>query len=118
MPTSRGAGCVFPADDWNRGETPLEALYREVYEEIGGKISEPHPLGHYLVDHDDGRRTSIPVFIADVIERGEVPTGTESRGVVTLSREEFPQRYFTWDALFAAVFEEALRTRCRLLRQA
>jgi 8-oxo-dGTP pyrophosphatase MutT (NUDIX family) len=91
------------------GESAEEAVRREAHEEAGATLGALHPIGAYLFRYlDSERQAAVLVFWAEVLEVGEIPEGTESRGTAWMGREELPERYFLWDALIEAVFDHAL----------
>jgi len=90
------------------GETPEEALRREVAEELGISGFEPEPLGHYIFDSVRERelvyvnRTTYdgPVMpSADELDGGRFWTRKEiadamGQGLLTPNFEQEYQRYF------------------------
>ena len=106
-----GRGLCIPGGRLEPGETPLEALHREVCEEIGGTIAEPIFLGHYRLSDPKRAPQFVMIYLADVASLFEQPTGSESLGVEFLTREEMPDRYFSWDPLLEAVIDYALAVR-------
>ena len=100
-----GRGWCIPGGRLEAGETPEQAARRETREETGATLGPLHLLGYYLVtDSATNAQTLIPTYRAEVLSLEALPHGTESLGVCRVRYEEIPARYFSWDALIAAVF--------------
>lgn len=115
-----GRGWCIPGGRLEAGETPEQAARREVGEEIGATLGPLHLLGHcVLFDPLPGSVDLSPVsmetpparlitmYLADVLRRADIPSGSESQGVRVVPYEDISGCYFTWDALMAAMFAYA-----------
>ena len=100
-----GRGWCIPGGRLEAGETPAQAARRETREETGATLGPLHLLGYYLVtENADSIQRLIPAYRAEVVSLEALPHGTESQGICRVRYEEIPARYFSWDALLAAVF--------------
>lgn len=59
------------------GESPLDAAYRELYEETGAKAQNLIALCLYSVSKDGGKETHGLLCVADVSAVGQLPPGSE-----------------------------------------
>ena len=112
-----GRGWCIPGGRLEAGETPEQAGRRETWEEIGATLGPLRPLGHCVLfdpppaadDTPPAHAEQLParliaMYLADVLTRAEIPSGSESRGVRLVPYEDLPACYFTWDALMEAMF--------------
>ena len=113
-----GRGLCIPSGRIEAGETIDAAIIRECEEETGAHLDPEHRalIGCYRMV---GRKTRAvrwcPVFVADALGFGELPAGSESKGVVFTAPEDVADLYFFWDELLAAVFVYAEEKRGALL---
>ena len=84
-----------------RGETPLEAAKRELYEETGALEFTVWPLFDYRAGDEKGEAAGV-VFYADVTLRGAVPEEFEMAEARVF--EDLPQA-LTYPAITPVLFE-------------
>ena len=99
-----GRGWCTPSGHVEQGEQPEAAARREAMEETGAELGDLHLAGHFWFTYDDGRTARLPAFAGKVIERGPIPTGSETTEARTATLNELPHLYYRWDALLEAVF--------------
>lgn len=102
-----GRGWCVPGGHLEAGEGEQEAVRREAWEEAGLTLGSIRLLGHYTLTTDDGSTTLAAMYVGDAERIDPLPPGFESRGVRAFALADIPARYYTWDALLAAVFAYA-----------
>lgn len=102
-----GRGWCVPSGRLEPGETPQAAAVRETREEIGAVPERLREIGYYIMVTDDGESLYVPAFVGTVRSFGDIPPGSESRGVRCFRREELPNVYWRWDPLLERMFEYA-----------
>ena len=111
-----GRGWCIPSGRREPGETNEAAARREAFEEAGLTLGRMICLGHFvLTDTKTGAVRHAPTFIADVQGLAEIPKGSESTGRLLANTEDIAGLYYAWDALLAAVFENAVAAKAHLL---
>lgn len=109
-------GWDVPGGHIEAGETPVQAVKRELYEETGAFIEEPELLGYMMINlHGERPRnykypfpTSYMVFYCAKIAKLDVFQSTEeAKGRALLSPEQVQS--ISWVKDNFAVYEEALR---------
>ncbi len=101
-------GWCIPSGHIEDGETPEAAVRREAHEEAGVVLGRVAYLGYFvLTNRETGRVSHAPTFIGQVANFGDIPSGSESRGMLMVGAEDVAGLYFSWDALLADVFAYA-----------
>jgi 8-oxo-dGTP diphosphatase len=118
-----GRGWCIPGGHVEQGETLVETIHREAYEEAGIELDVLHPLGYFALTAAEDpvvppRRPVcyIPIFIASVSNFGDIPKSSESEGRHLATLEDVADCYFAWDELLSAVFAYAWEEKERYLR--
>jgi 8-oxo-dGTP diphosphatase len=112
-----GRGWCIPGGHVEQGETLLETIHRESYEEAGIELDVLHPLGYFALMATETQKTRyIPAFIASVSNFGDIPASSESEGRHLATLEDVADCYFAWDELLSAVFAYAWDEKERHLR--
>lgn len=101
-------GWITPSGRLEPGEMSRDAAIRETREEIGADLLDAREIGYFMLRPPEGDALFASVFVGSVTAFGQIPDGSESRGVRTASLEELPALYWRWDALLEAIFEYAL----------
>lgn len=91
-----------------RGETPLEAARRELYEESGAKAFTITPAFDYWAGNDEGSSVGA-VFLAEITELGELP---ESEMAEVRAFDTLPDNV-TYPAITPMLFEK-IRNMCHI----
>lgn len=109
-------GWCIPSGRIEVGESPEEAARREAYEEAGVTLGRLVPLGSFVfTEPETGTQRHAPAFVAEAVGLGALPDGSESQGRMLVAVEDIAGLYYAWDALLAAVFEEAASAKAQLL---
>lgn len=74
-------GIELPGGKIEKGETPLAAAVREVYEEAGASLREIHLIGQYILPNYKPELVK-NIYVAEVEELIPHPTDTDSLGPV------------------------------------
>lgn len=94
--TWRGeTGLVFPGGHVEDGESLLDSVIREVWEETGLTIEHPIPCGFKDWINGDGSRYMVLLYKTDRF-RGELRSSEEGR-VFWVTREEFRASHVLWN---------------------
>jgi hypothetical protein len=101
-----GRGWTVPSGRIEQGESVEQAAVRETMEEIGAFImpEQLHPLGYYLLWSPDGEKQCAPLYAVQISDYGQIPDGSESKGVRCAALADLPSCYWTWDELMENVF--------------
>ena len=115
-----GRGWCIPGGRLEAGETPEQAARREAWEEIGAMLGPLRLLGHCVlfaplpasgclqpIHAPQAPARLIAMYLGNVLNRDEIPSGSESQGVRLVCYGDLPTYYFTWDALMEAMFAYA-----------
>ena len=78
-------GYEFPGGKVEKGETPEEAAYREVYEETGATIQELYYIGQYKVHGDQGEYIIKNIYFATISKLNEARHFYETDGPIIFS---------------------------------
>jgi 8-oxo-dGTP diphosphatase len=113
-----GRGWCIPGGHVERGETLLNTIHRESYEEAGIELDIVRPLGYFALTPLDSPNSPryIPTFIASVSNFSDIPISSESEGRHLATLEDVADCYFAWDELLSAVFAYAWEEKERHLR--
>jgi 8-oxo-dGTP diphosphatase len=112
-----GRGWCIPGGHVEQGETLVETIHRESYEEAGIELDTVCPLGYFALTATETQKTRyIPTFIARVSNFGEIPASSESEGRHLATLEDVADCYFAWDELLSAVFAYAWNEKEQPLR--
>ncbi len=98
----QGRGWSIPGGRLEQGETPLQAVRREAYEEAGLRLGQLRLLGDYLLTSPNGQMR-VPVYLARVKQRSAPPPGFEGLETSLCPCEEIAHRYYRWDSLLENV---------------
>lgn len=109
-------GWCIPSGHLEPGESAEQAVRREAFEEAGVTLGRVVYLGYFvLTDPETNVVRHAPTFVADVLGLSEIPEGSESLGRMLAPIEDISGLYFAWDALLAAVFDEATQAKSEKL---
>jgi 8-oxo-dGTP pyrophosphatase MutT (NUDIX family) len=97
-------GWITPSGRLEAGETPLQAAVRETWEEIGGELREPQPIGYYELRRQGADPVRVAAYIGRIDRYGDIPEGSESRGARLVALKELPGCYWRWDSLLDSMF--------------
>lgn len=84
--TAQGEEFQLPGGGIDPGESPLQALYREVFEETGWKISEPVKIGAYrrfcyMPDYDLWAEKVCHIYVAHPVMKLGEPTEIDHEAI-------------------------------------
>ncbi|NGQ93746.1 NUDIX domain-containing protein [Brevibacillus sp. SYP-B805] len=80
-------GIELPGGKIERGETPLAAAVRELFEETGASLARIELIGQYIITIGETKIVKA-IYLAEVNELWPLPGETDTRGAVVF--EEIP----------------------------
>lgn len=105
-------GWCIPSGRVEAFESSIEAAAREAREETGAVLSDLVYLGCYKITERTEVRWA-DVYVADVIDLGEITHDMESLGRQFVCRDQLPDIYHLWNELTAAVFDHSFNIMSR-----
>lgn len=102
---------VLPGGGVDQGETPDEAVLREIFEETGFKTKVKKKAAEYSPINNLTRTTH--VYECEIVE-GEMTTGAETKEVKFCSFEELPENFFV---LHRVWLQDALLNQAETIRR-
>ncbi|CEK18161.1 NUDIX hydrolase [Chthonomonas calidirosea] len=105
----RGRGWCVPSGHVEAGETPENAIRREIREEVGASVGHLHLLGHYLLTPPHASPYLAAVYYTSLLSQEAIPEGSESQEARLFPLEAFPTHYYFWDPLVEAVCKYAFQ---------
>lgn len=99
-------GWCIPSGRVEPFESSLEAVVREAKEEAGAEIKCVQYIGCYKIC-EKGEVRWADVYVAKVIELGEISMPEESLGRQLVTMDDLPGIYYDWNDLTKCVFEYA-----------
>jgi 8-oxo-dGTP diphosphatase len=105
----RRRGWEVPGGKVDRGETPVDAAHRELFEETGVKTESLRWIGQYVIHSvDKGKPTVKNIYIGKVQEWNEIPAGFE-----TLECKTFPLDVMPFQAGMSPFIQDNIFPLCR-----
>ncbi|MHB8636506.1 MAG: NUDIX domain-containing protein [Fimbriimonadaceae bacterium] len=98
-----GRGWCIPSGRVEPGETSIDAIRREAFEEAGIELGRVYYIGCYRVSAGPDIRWA-DCFTARVKSLGEILMPNESRGRRIVAVDELPAMYYLWNDLTVKVF--------------
>ena len=90
------------------GESPAEAVRREVFEETGLRVETPSILGAYTSRYGDNGKWTVDVAFHCRAPPGELSLSTESSGAAWVSIEQMPPLAFAGERNAFKEFKQQL----------